>query len=492
MRTTCLLFALLLVGCATTTVKKRRIIRVHKRHAVIKKGPPPLRVTTALSNRFAKAAAPGEIVARVRISADKDLALPRAPVNLGLVVDTSGSMAGKAIANARKASLAMVKALQPGDRIAIVVFNSESKVLVPSTLIDGESRGVIAARIASMKARGTTDMYGGLSRGINQVRRSMRSGGINRVVLLSDGMPNNQRHIMNLARNARRSRITITALGLGLDYNETLLGAIARATGGTFQYIKDPARVAKVFRDEVIAMRQVIAQSLSLRIVPGPGVTIRRVHGRSMSNYGTYAMVHLGVLRAGEQRDVLIRLSVPGRRAGATLELMDGQVSYVAKTANRGFSYQHKFYLSAKATADPAQLAEGRNKSFDLFLARAEAAQATVDAIALARSRQLKKAFALLDSALAAARLAADKFKDKKLAAQVTQMVKLRKALPTLVPAIQQVRRRRRRRRRILRHHGPRRPHRMRKPMPKRSMPTPASAGAVRKAHSAATRVLSK
>lgn len=484
MRSTSLILALVLLGCGAKHVPRRSLTMVQPPTRIVKRGPPPLRIVAQLDKRFVKAGAPGEIIARLRITTARDLSIRRSQVNLGLVVDTSGSMAGAAIVHARKASLAMVKALREGDRIAIVVFNSEAQVLVPSTLIDRHSRARIAAKIASMVARGTTDMAGGLSRGIAQIRSAMRPGAINRVVLLSDGNPNDPRPIVNLARLAQRSSITITALGLGLEYNETLLGAVARASGGTFHFIKDPAKVAGVFRDEVIRMRQVVAQRLSLRILPGPGITIRRVYGRAVSRHGRYATVPLGVMRAGEQRDVLIRLSVPPRRAGATIELMDGLLSYVAKTDGRGFHTQHKLYLSAKSTLDPDKLTAGRDRDFDLSLARAEAAQGTVDAIALARSRRLKEALALLDRTLAAARLAALKFKDDKLTAQVAQMVKLRAALPSLVPRIRRTgwgRKRRRGRRRP--------PKRLRHPG---AATAPAPAATIRKAHSAATKVLDR
>lgn len=484
MRSIGLILSLLLLGCGATPPPPLKVVRGPR--TIVKRGPPPLRFSVQLNKRFVKAGAPDEIIARLRITTAKDLGIERSPVNLGLVVDTSGSMAGAAIVNARKAALAMVKELQVGDRISIVVFNSESRVLVPSTLIDSRSRPQIAAQIATMVARGTTDMTGGLSRGIAQVRRFLRPGNINRVVLLSDGNPNDPRQIVRLAQYAQRSSITITALGLGLDYNETLLGAIARSSGGTFHFIKDPTKVAGVFRREVIRMRQVIAQRLSLRILPGPGITVRRVYGRAVRRYGRYASVVLGVMRAGEQRDVLIRLSIPPRRDGSTIELMDGLVTYVAKNLGRGFSVKHKLYLSAGATADLAKIAASRHEGFELSLARAEAAQSTVDAIALARARQLKKALALLDRALAAARLAAAKWKDTKLAAQVSQMVKLRVALPTLVPRI---RRSYGRRRGINRHRGPGRPQRQVAPS---AAPVPGAAKIIRKAHSAATRTLDR
>jgi len=485
MRFTSLILSLLFMGCAAKPALQRTHRVTHDTRRVARWGPPPLRFAVQLNKRYVKAGAPDEIIARLRITTEPDLTIPRAPVNLGLVVDTSGSMSGAAIVHARKAALAMVKALQDGDRIAIVVFSSEARVLVPSTIIDAESRPQIAAQLASMVARGTTDMSGGLSAGIAQVRRNLRPGAINRVVLLSDGNPNDARPILGLAQFAQRSSITITALGLGLDYNETLLGAVARSSGGTFHFIKDPAEVAKVFRDEVVRMRQVIAQQLSLRILPGPGITIRRVYGRALQRSGRHAWVPLGVMRAGEQRDVMIRLSIPARRAGATIELMDGLVTYVAKTAGPGVPVRHKFYLSAGSTLNPAKLSAGHDKGFDLSLARAEAAQSTVDAIALARSRQLKKALAMLDRALAAARLAVQKFKDPKLAAQISQMIKLRAALPTLVPRLRAVWGNRR-----IRRIHPGLPQHQR-PQPQ-TAPVPAAASTIRRAHSAATRVLDR
>jgi len=479
MRSITLILSLVLVGCGAKPVVRRPHMVAKPPTRIVKRGPPPLRIAARLNNRFVKAGSPTEIIARLRITTARELSVRRARVNLGLVVDTSGSMAGAAIAHARKAALEMVKALRVGDRIAIVVFHSESRVLVPSTVIDDRSRARIAAQIATMVARGTTDMAGGLSRGIAQVRRVMRPGTINRVVLLSDGNPNDPRPIQNLSRYAQRSSITITALGLGLDYNETLLGAVARDSGGTFHFIDDPAKVAGVFRDEVIRMRQVVAQRLSLRILPGPGISVLRVYGRAVRRHGRYATVVLGGMRVGEQRDVLIRLSVSPRRAGATIELMDGLLTYVAKTVGRGFHTQHKLYLSAKATLDPDKLTAGRDRDFELSLARAEAAQGTVDAIALARSRRLKEAIAMLDRALAAARLAAQKLKDDKLTAQVAQMVKLRAALPSLVPKVmrQAWRRDRRRRPGVA-------------PVHPGVAPVHAPAATIRKAHSAATKVL--
>lgn len=487
-----------LAGCAAHPAPRRILRVVRPPVQVVRRGPPPLLVKATLGKRFVKAKTLGQVVARIRIQAAPTLANTRPPVNLGLAVDTSGSMAGKAIANARRAARALLGELRTGDRISVVVFHSETQVLVPSTRITDQSRPQVAARIQSMKARGTTDLAGGLSRAIAQVRRGARAGAINRLVLLSDGIPNDPRPIPNLARYASRSAITITALGLGLGYDETLLGALARATGGSFHFIQDPAKVVAVFRREVIRMRQVIAQNLSLRILPGPGVRVLRVYGRSLSRSGRAVYIPLGQLHAGERRDVMVRLATPGRPDGATIELLDGRLTYAARSGAppraRTFTFLHKLYLSVAATGESKKLTAPMARGFAVSLARAEAAQATVDAIALARRQQLRQAFALLDRALAAARRASKVLRDPALTAQVRQMVKLRAALPALV---------RRPIRKVGlvgpghppyrgRHHLP--GHRFAKPTARAPMPVPApgSDRTIREAHSSATRVLSR
>lgn len=83
--------------------------------------------------------ASGAMVARIGLSARTRSATQRPTVNLALLVDTSGSMEGRAIADARAASLALIASLAPDDRIAVVVFNSKAEVLLPSTRLQETS-----------------------------------------------------------------------------------------------------------------------------------------------------------------------------------------------------------------------------------------------------------------------------------------------------------------------------------------------------------------
>jgi Ca-activated chloride channel family protein len=85
-------------------------------------------------------------------------------VNLALVVDTSGSMEGEMIEDAKKASLALLDSLSPGDTLAVVAFPFARRGAHAATRITAKSAAKIREQISSMRAHGTTDMAGGLRR----------------------------------------------------------------------------------------------------------------------------------------------------------------------------------------------------------------------------------------------------------------------------------------------------------------------------------------
>src|SRR5262249_49922339 len=157
-------------------------------------------------------------------------------------VDTSGSMEGRAIADATTASKLLVDSLKDGDRLSVVRFDSTAEVLAASTELDGQSRTDIKKKLNALSARGTTDMEAGLRMGIAQVSAHLNPQGINRVVLLGDGIPNEESAITGLVQSARSSGISITSLGLGSDYNESLMGTIAQLSGGKFHYVEDSSK----------------------------------------------------------------------------------------------------------------------------------------------------------------------------------------------------------------------------------------------------------
>ena len=346
-------------------------------------------------------------------------------------------MEGKAIEDARAAALTLVDGLAEGDHFAVVTFDSLAHVLVPSTTIDAASKSSIREHIKTMAARGTTDLAGGLSAGLAEAQRGYLGNGVNRVVLLSDGVPNDESMMPSLSQQAAAMRVSITALGLGLEYNETLLASLAQQTGGKFHFIEDSDQVVAVFRDEVLRLEQVVARNLSLQLLPGPGVIIEGVLGHTTSptaNRGV--LLGLGDLGEDSHRDLIVRLRVGPHKAGASLELMDAILGFQDAVVGAG-QLERRIFVSAKASSDSKAIAASRDLEVERQIARALADAATLDAIALARQGQLTAAVATLDRAEPLARTQAAQLDDRELATQADGLAKLRKALPTLGPAPQ-------------------------------------------------------
>lgn len=399
--------------------------------------PEVVSLASALSQKLVAADKAGEIRVRLRIDAAKLKHSKRPPINVVLVMDSSGSMEGKAIEDARAAALALVDGLAEGDHFAVVTFDSLTRVLVPSTTIDAASQGSIRDHIGKMAARGTTDLAGGLTAGLAEVQRGYLNNGVSRLVLLSDGVPNDESTMASLGQTAASMQVSITALGLGLEYNETLLASLARQTGGKFHFIEDSAKVAAVLGEEVLRLERIVAQNLTLTLLPGPGVSIEGVlghNGQPLANRGL--QLGLGDLGEGSHRELIVRLRVGPHRDGASLELMDAVLGFQDAVVGAGL-LERRVFVAARASGDPAQVAASRDPQIELQFARALADAATVDAIALARGGQLAAANLVIDRAEPEARQAAKQFDDADLRAQAEGLVKLRKALPTLGPAPQ-------------------------------------------------------
>jgi Ca-activated chloride channel family protein len=390
-------------------------------------------VEALTENRFVRAEKPGEIAVRLHLRAKTRKVENRPPINLGLVVDTSGSMEGSSIDHARAAALSLVDALAEGDRLALVVYNSSAEVLLPSTVLTAASLADVRARIGGMKANGTTDLAGGLSAGLAEVRRSFQAGGINRIVVLGDGVPNDAAPLPSLAQMAGQSRIAVTMLGLGLDYDETLMSQLALASGGRYHYLKDSSQVAQVFADEVLHLKEVAGRGTVVTLTPGPGVTVKEVIGLPTRRAGTRTSVILGDMSEGDRRDVVVRLSVAGRHASSVVELIDADVS--ADDLDRpGQRLSERAFVSVRSTADAAQIAEGGNREVKQVIARLSVADAIVRAVAAVRGGDLALGRKLLDAAEKEAKTGAKDLNDPELAEKAKTIGPLRKSLASLAP----------------------------------------------------------
>ena len=387
-------------------------------------------VETTLSQDGFRADDRTEFVARVHVRPEKIEGLPKPAASVALVLDTSGSMAGEPIEKAKAAALEFVDALDDDDQVSLVVFHSFTETLVPLRTLDDDGRKVVREAIEGVRAEGTTDLLGGLSTGNAQLQSVVANGGLARVVLLSDGQPNEATNILPIADQIAAHGITVTALGLGLEYDEALLGKIAQKTGGKFHFAESPDQVAALFRDEVLALDRIVGRSAVLTLLPGPGVKIERVLGPAHSTSPRGSSVQVGDLVEQRERDVFVLLSSKGHTAGATIEVLDANLSFYDPLAKVGRT--ERSFASTRAVDSTDDIAN--NQDVELMTARALAADDALAALALARGGNLKEAKKRVAKAIARAKRDAARFDDDILRKKVKDLSEVREVLPEITP----------------------------------------------------------
>jgi Mg-chelatase subunit ChlD len=177
-------------------------------------------------------------------------ATPQERGALVLVLDRSGSMQGPKLEAVKEAATAAVEALDAGDQVAIVMFDTEATVLVP--LQPSANRQQIAAELARVTAGGGTQVLGAL-RAAHDLLAGVKAE-VKHVILFSDGEAATD-GLVELARQMRQQQITISTIGVaGAD--PRMLELLSTEGGGRTYQIEDLAELSPAFVTEArLALR---------------------------------------------------------------------------------------------------------------------------------------------------------------------------------------------------------------------------------------------
>jgi Ca-activated chloride channel family protein len=285
----------------------------------------------------------------------------RTPVNVAFVIDRSGSMSGERIAQAREAAVMAIKRLDDKDIASLVIFDDKVDVPVPAQKV--ADRNYFIDRIMQVGARGNTAIHSGVSVGADEVRKFKDPHRLNRVVLLSDGQanvgPSQPDDFAALGRKLLAEGISVSTIGLGADYNEDLMLALARAADGNHAFAGAAIDLIQIFNREFDDVLASCAQMVSIDVELKPGVHPVRALSRDGAIEGAHAKFQLNQVYAATEHYVLMEVAFDT----APAEEREVGVVHVAYTApDTGARRTLDAPIRARFGASDAEVAAGTDK----------------------------------------------------------------------------------------------------------------------------------
>jgi Ca-activated chloride channel homolog len=243
---------------------------------------------------------------------------PRQPIDLAVVLDRSGSMEGRKLTDARQAIVRMLNWLSPEDRLALIVYDNTVQTLFPLTHLTQSHLSQYASAAERITAGGGTNLGGGLQSGIDALMQVPSEGRQRKVILISDGLANHgitdPVALGHLSAGAAAQRIAVSTVGVGYDFNEFLMTALADHGAGRYHFLENPQAFAQVLEHEFAATRNVAAAGLQIRVPLKHVMRLVDAGGYPIHTEGDVAVIQPGDLLSGEQRRIFMTLQLPADR----------------------------------------------------------------------------------------------------------------------------------------------------------------------------------
>jgi Ca-activated chloride channel family protein len=204
----------------------------------------------------------------------KQLEEHNTPLNLTLIIDHSKSMEDEGRMNKVKAAAqTIITELAPDDVISVVAFNDRATVIIPAQT--AQDKMALRARVSMIQPRGGTEIFQGLEAGYQQNRQYLDPQKANHIILLTDGRTyGDEDRCIELARKAAAEGMSISAMGLGTDWNDEFLDEIASITGGASTFIHSVNMVSEFMDEQVRNLSNAFAERVQLLVAPDPDVEL--------------------------------------------------------------------------------------------------------------------------------------------------------------------------------------------------------------------------
>lgn len=282
------------------------------------------------------------------VGGSSPVAHKRRPLNLSLIIDRSGSMAGAKIDYTRQAAQFMVQNLAPQDYLSVVLYNDKVETLIEPGLVI--NKDAITQKIEKIRISGTTNLSGGWLQGCTHVAENFSAKRLNRVILMSDGLANrgvtNTNQLVNMTgKQFALEDISTTTMGLGTDFNEDLMMAMANSGGGAFYFIESPEAAPAIFNEELRGLLSVVGQNLTITLTATDHVSkITQLNAYPQFSDKNVNAYRLGDVYGDEEKTLILELDIPALQTLGEQEIATLKFDYDELTTD-GASQHHTWEM---------------------------------------------------------------------------------------------------------------------------------------------------
>lgn len=212
-----------------------------------------------------------DILLRLRAPQEQEAGRTRTPLAVSLVIDRSGSMSGGKLEEAKRCAIDLLGRLQDSDQVSVIIYDDRVEVLL-ETMSARIAKTLLPIRLQTLEPRGMTDLHGGWLTGAQSLAPlvSRERSVMSRVILLSDGQANegitSVEAICMHVRELASAGVTTSTVGIGFDFNEELMTAIATAGQGNSWYGQRAEDLAESFDAEMGFLANLVWQDVRIKL----------------------------------------------------------------------------------------------------------------------------------------------------------------------------------------------------------------------------------
>ena len=272
----------------------------------------------------------------------------------------------------------------------MVAYDDRIDVIVRSTPASAEAKADAKRAVRTLTARGSTNLCDGWLTGCQQIAEYLQQEAIGRCLLLTDGLANSgvtQRdQLVFHADNLRQRRVTTSTFGVGADFDEGLLSALAEAGGGNFYFIENAHDIPRFMAAELQETAEIVARDCTLQVTASAGCEVESLNEYPTTRTPDGWLVAVGSLVSGQVIEPLLRIRLPATPVGETLTV---SVRLQSRDVTHGAS---EALATFRAAQDTDYAVQPRDVVVDRRRAALEAARAQRRAALLNRDRDFQGA----------------------------------------------------------------------------------------------------